>query len=432
MNYRNAMLFAIAGLLASAGFARAEGLVKPELSLDPTVVTADDAKAEELSPLMGLLDKAGLGKGMADANISVSGWLEGGYSFNNRHHSNEPAITPGPFNHEVGNHFMFNQLGLRIERQIADPKAFDVGGLVEVIYGTDAGLMHSSGWGFNGNDPTDDGAPADAIPDAYRAFYQVDISQAYVDVNLPIGNGLKIRAGKFISLIGNEYANPTLNQFYSHSWTFNGGPYSVTGVLGSYNINDQLSVSAGISRGWDMTMEDKNGSIDGLGIITYTPSKEWSLSLGWNVGPQNAGDNGHYRVVLDPIISWQATEQLKLGLECLYVYDTGEDIWSAAGYAAYAVNDFLTLNARVEAYHTSATGIGAVTAPSSFDSLNIYSVTLGATITPFANTAILKNFVIRPEIRYDFSDSSAHAPFTAGGRSYKDQLVFAADFIFKF
>jgi len=303
---------------------------------------------------------------------------------------------------------------------------------VELMYGTDAGFMHSSGWGFNGNDPTDDGVPVDAIADKYRAFYQVDISQAYVDVNLPLGNGLKLRVGKFVTLLGNETCDPRGNSFYSHSWIFNAVPFSATGVLGTYSLSKEWTVTAGVTRGWDMTAEDNNDAVDGLGNIVFTPNDQFSVTFNWNVGPQNAGDNGHYRVVLDPIISWQATEQLKLGLECLYVYDTGDDIWSAAGYAAYAVNDFLTLNARVEAYHTSATGIGAVTAPSSFDSLNIYSVTLGATITPFANTAILKNFVIRPEIRYDFSDSSAHAPFTAGGRSYKDQLVFAADFIFKF
>jgi hypothetical protein len=444
MSYHCAALFAIAGVIACSGFARAEGLITRELSLESTVITADaeaeaETQAEEPAPLMGALEKIGIGKTLTNAQFNISGWIEGGYSFNNRHHSGEPAILPGPFNHEVGNHFMFNQLGMRFERQVV-ATAFDVGGLVEVIYGTDAGFMHSSGWGFNGNDPTDDGSPADSTTDKYRAFYQVDISQAYIDINLPVGNGLKVRAGKFISLIGYEYVNPTLNSFYSHSWTFNSGPYSATGVLGIYTLNDQWSITAGVSRGWDMTAEDTNGGIDGMGLVSYTPSNELALSLGWNVGPQNAGDNGHYRVVLDPIITWQATEQLKLGLECLYVSDGGinasppgsthayGDVWSAAAYVGYTVNDFLALNGRFEGYHTSETALGAPFG----GSLNIYSITLGTTITPLPNDSLGKNITIRPEIRYDFSDSSANAPFSAGGRSFKDQLVFAADIVVKF
>jgi hypothetical protein len=442
MNYRNAAFFAIAGLLASSGLARADALPSVKLSLDPTVVTADDAAAEP-APLMGALDKIGLGKALEDAKFDISGWIEGGYSFNNRHHSHEQPILPGPFNHEVGNHFMLNQVGLRIERRIEDPKVFDVGGLVEVMYGTDAGFMHSSGWGFNGNDPTDDGAPADTVSDEYRAFYQVDISQAYVDVSLPVGNGLTIRMGKFVSLLGNEYCNPNNNLFYSHSWIFNATPFSATGILGIYKLNEQWSVTAGVSRGWDMTAEDNNGAIDGLGAITYAPNEELSLSLAWNVGPQNDGDNSHYRTVLDPIITWQATKDLKLALECFYLYDGGAnaaaaesthaygDVWSVATYASYTINDYLTLNGRVEAYHTSATSLGAVGAPFG-GSLNIYSITLGTTITPLPANSVLKNLVIRPEVRYDFSDSSMNAPFSAGGRSFKDQLVFAADVIFKF
>jgi hypothetical protein len=450
MNYRNAVLFAIAGLLASRGFARADGLAAPALSLDPMVVTADDEAPAPSAPLMAALEGIGIGKALEDANFSISGWIEGGYTFNNRHHSQngippaDTAIAPGPFNHEVGNHFMMNQLGLNFERQV-DSQAFDVGGAVELLYGTDAAFTHSSGWGFGGDEPT-----GDDVSVKYRPYYQFDVTQAYVDVNIPIGNGLKMRMGKFLTLQGYEYVNPANNAFYSHSWTFSAAPYSVTGIAGIYSLNDQWSVTAGISRGWDMTMEDNNGAIDGIGSISYAPSSEFSVTLNWNVGPQNAGDNGHWRTVIDPLVSWQVTKELKLGLEALYIYDGGAnageagsthaygDVWSAAGYVGYALNDYLTLNGRLEGYHSSATSIGAVGAPYG-GSLSIYSITLGATITPMPDNSVLKNLTIRPEIRYDFSDSTANKPFltevkdSAGNpRSFKDQLVFAVDLVFKF
>src|SRR4051812_47953688 len=193
MIYRkDAVLVAVASLLASCGFAMADTTeaTDTKLSLDPRVMTVADAPPA--APLMGLLDKAGAGSTLSSAGLNVYGWIEAGYTYNHRHHGDDGPIAPGPFNHEVGNHFMMNQLDLRIERAV-DTTKLDVGGMIELLYGTDAGFTHSSGWGFNGNDPTDDNNPFDAVPDKYRANYQFDVLQAYIDVNLPVGNGLKIR-----------------------------------------------------------------------------------------------------------------------------------------------------------------------------------------------------------------------------------------------
>jgi len=129
MHYRKAVFFAVAGLLASSGYALADNSPKTSLSLDPTVITAD--AAADKTPLMGLLDKAGAAKPLEDAGLSIYGWVEAGYTYNHRHHGNEGPIAPGPFNHEVGNHFMLNQVTLRFEK-LVDTKKFDVGGLVEV------------------------------------------------------------------------------------------------------------------------------------------------------------------------------------------------------------------------------------------------------------------------------------------------------------
>jgi hypothetical protein len=394
---------------------------------------------------MMALDKVGAAKALDDLKLNIYGWVEAGYTYDHRHHTGDinSPILPGPFNHEVGNHFMLNQADLRFER-LVDSSKFDVGGLIEVLGGTDAGITHSGGMALDGVDPTTSLSANQINQIKYQANPQFDIPQAYIDVNLPLGNGLKLRLGKFATLLGNETIDPRGNLFYSHSWIFNALPFTQTGVLGSYTLNDQWSVTAGVTRGWDMTLEDNNSAIDGTGSIAFTPNKQWSAVLNWNVGPENSGDDGHYRTVVDPIISWQATDQLKLTLEGLYIYDGGlnaaafdtthayGDVWGAAAYASYAVNEYLTVNGRFEKYHTSAEGtLGAVSAPAG-GSLNIYEITLGATITPLPKDAILKNLSVRPEIRYDFSDSSANPPFSSGGRPFKDQLTFAADIILKF
>jgi hypothetical protein len=460
MFYRkDAVLMAVAGLLAANGYAMADATA-PKLSLNPGVITAAD-EAGDKAPLMWALDKAGAGGTLADLKLNIYGWVESGYTYNHRHtdeNSNLGAgkgLIPGPFNHEVGNHYMLNQLDLRFERLVASDK-FDVGGLVEVLYGTDANLTHSSGMPFNGADPTTDNSPVDSAPgDRYMANYGFDVLQAYATINLPVGSGLTLTVGKFVTLLGYETIDPrgngqVGNPFYSHSYIFGSLPFTQTGVLGTYQVNEQWKVIAGVTRGWDQSLEDGgvDGSkcaLDGLGQIAYTPNKQWTVLLNWSVGPQNELDTSHYRTVIDPIVVWQVSDQLKLAAEGLYIYDGGlnqtlgtgvthayGDVWGAAVYASYMINDMFTLNGRFEKYHTSVDGnLGAVSAPSG-GSLNIYSITVGTTITPMPKDPWGKNISIRPEVRYDFTDSSANPPFPAQNRSFKDQLTFAADVIVKF
>src|SRR3954470_16422891 len=115
MIYRkDVVLMAVAGLLASSGYAMAE---TKGLTLDPTVLTADDAATP--APLMGALGKAGIDQ-KALMGVNIYGWVEAGYTYNHRHGGATAGIPiiPGPFNHEVGNHFMLNQVDLRFEKQI--------------------------------------------------------------------------------------------------------------------------------------------------------------------------------------------------------------------------------------------------------------------------------------------------------------------------
>src|ERR1041384_3590326 len=90
---------ALAGVLATSGLALADGPApKTSLTLNPTVLTADDAP--ETGLLMQHLDKAGVGKTLSDQKLSIYGWIEAGYTYNHRHHGHEDPVLPGPFNHE--------------------------------------------------------------------------------------------------------------------------------------------------------------------------------------------------------------------------------------------------------------------------------------------------------------------------------------------
>jgi len=445
MFYRRdaAVALAVSTLLACAGYATAGTTESaPTITLDAAVVAPADAAPPGL--LMQGLDRMGVGKQLNDAKINFYGWLEVGYTVNPRRIGKEAPLFPGPFNHEVGNHFMLNQFVLGVERTV-DGKKFDVGGKVEVMYGTDSNGIHANGLKL-GNE-TSLGAGDDASnDDRYDPKFQFDITQAYVDVGVPIGNGLVIRAGKFVTLLSYESIAPQGNPFYSHSYMFSAVPATQTGILGMYTLNDQWSFKAGITRGWDEALKDNNGAIDFLGQVTFNPMKNVQAILNLSVGPQNEQDNSHYRTAIDPIITWQVTDQLKLAAEFLYVYDGGMqgdgsdgfthaygDVWGAAVYASYKINDYVTLNGRVEKFHdytntqnNQQSGSGAH---------NYYEITIGTTITPFAKVKeISKALVIRPELRYDFSEDRMYS-IGANGNSpdfFRDQWTIGCDVIFSF
>ena len=449
--YHRSVLIAVAGLLACSGYAMA--VDAPKLTLDPSVLTVADAAPQGL--LMQGLDKAGMGKALADAKLNIYGWVESGYTYNHRHGSvNNDVIIPGPFNDEYGNHYMLNQAVIRFEREV-DKKAFDIGGMIEVMYGSDAARIHArGGFGFDGSDLSDNGIPTDTDATAgaanRRPTWQFDIPQVYIDVNLPVGNGLQLRVGKFYALCGYESVDPRGNAFYSHSYLFNAMPFTESGILGSYQVNDQLGLKLGVTRGWDIATEDNNDcAINVIGQVSYKFSNQLNAVFNYCVGPENDNDTGHYRVLLNPILYWQATDALKIGVEGLYVYDGGRnagvftnsthaygDVWGAALYAGYKINENLTVNARVEKAHGylgsyagyNVNDLGLTSIPA----INAYEVTLGVTITPMPKDPCLKGLSIRPEIRYDMTDSSKYKFYPANDRFFKDQLTFACDVIFTF
>jgi hypothetical protein len=57
----------------------------------------------------------------------------------------------------------------------------------------------------------------------------------------------------------------------------------------------------------------------------------------------------------------------------------------------------------------------------------IYESTWGASITPWPNHPQLKNLVLRPEFRWDWSDRA-----NAFGQGHENQLTLAMDVIYKF
>ncbi|HTL29595.1 MAG TPA: porin [Tepidisphaeraceae bacterium] len=361
-------------------------------------------------PLVEGLDRIGLGKPMTDAGITAGGWVEASYTLNLTNWSTGP-LAGRVFDVKAQDPTL-NQTVLYVERAVDPSKGkFDLGFRIEGLYGSDGRFIHANGLNFYGGDS----------PQIYPEN-QLDLTQAYVDVAIPVGSGLKVRAGKMVTHMGYETINPNNDPLYSHSYLFGFAiPFTHTGVMAFYNINDRVSVMGGISRGWEQSLKDNNEMIDFLGQLAWKTSDKLTLTLGTVIGPEATDNNSDYRSVVDLILSYAATDKLSFALNGDYGYESdaaadGSDAqwYGVAGYAGYKITDMMTLQGRLEWFSDPDGARGLDT--------NVYEATVGLNIKPFPNAKYVSGLIFRPEIRYDYSedaifgdDGGDHNQVTLGG-----------------
>jgi hypothetical protein len=443
MVHRKGMVRAAAfAALACTGIVRAgEGAAaqdqgpfyRPLMLDDATTAPATDQAAAPTpppapKPLMALLDKAGIAKPLNDAGINIYGFVEGAYNYSA---SAPPGnVISGRVFDTKHERIVLDQLDLTIERVIdyqAAAKAgkFDIGGRFEALYGWDAGLIHSNGLYDN---PATLGVSKGYYSSRTQPENQFDINQAYLDLAVPIGTGLRIRAGKFVTLMGAETINPTGNALYSHSYLFGFAiPFTQTGVMGEYKLNDDFQIDGGITRGWNQSLRDNNGDPEFMGSVTWTPQesdflKKWNVAVTMTEGPEGTKDNHDWWTVLDVVATYTATDKLTLKANADYGDAPHSGQWyGVAGYASYVISPMLTLNGRAEWYDdVNGFTIGG-------GGNNYYEATLGVAITPFPNSDIGKNLVIRPEARFDYANKRF---FDAGTDHYQFTAAVDAYFVF--
>lgn len=249
---------------------------------------------------------------------------------------------------EKSNQFDVNQAELYVEKPTSEPSPIGFG--LDVLLGRDAKKVHSSGLG--------------------EADQPFDLTQAYVMYKVPIGSGLDLKGGKFVTLHGAEVIRRTGNFNISRSLGFTFAiPFTHTGVLATYPFTDWLSLTAGIVNGWDNT-DDNNRAKSFHGAATVIPMKDLTLTLGgtWGAEQRFAGDtsNGPKRGLIDLVATYKPIAPLTLTLN--YDYGVQEEAflgspfvplafvnndktarWHAiAAYAIYDVTDRISVGVRGE------------------------------------------------------------------------------------
>jgi hypothetical protein len=400
-----------------------------------TPASAADESAASQGALMRGLDQVGVGQTLSKNGINVFGWIEGSYNYN---FSNPHSRINLDFFDVKDSEFQLDQLNLSIERKVTlSSKQIDIGGRVDLLYGYDASFIHSNG-----------------LLDHQSGPNQFDIPQVYADIALPIGDGLRLRLGKFEFF---KLTDPNASPLFSHTWFYSTGgqtpnvsravstlqgaalPFTETGVTGYYEFSKQLSVEAGIGRGFDESLKDNNGAIDGFGRVSYAVSDKTRMSFAVVTGPEINHDNSHYRTTADLSFAHSVSDDLLILAEGEYGVQArpssfssvsgtsrGDAHWYGINATAiYTINKNFSVAGRGEWYRDEQ---GFTTGFSAFGKgLNLYEVTLGLTITPLPDDAIGSGLKIRPEIRYDFSDKNFFDTGTAN-----NQWIAAVDAIFNF
>jgi hypothetical protein len=384
----------------------------------PAAAPAAAPSAAPEGAIMWGLDQIGVGKFLEKYNISIAGYGEMGYLYDltvphNVTHARSAPPTFIVFPGDYKNQFLLDQLDLSIQKTIVDPTKFDVGFMVEGFYGRDAVYTHSNGILDNAN------KHGKTTPDD-----DLDLEQAYVDVSIPVGNGIVLTAGKFDTLLGYEVINPSGNPLYTHSYQFGYGvPFTQTGILGAYSITNSFKVTAGITRGWNQSTSDNNGAIDFLGQAIWNINTAWTATVNLSEGPQSTGDNHDYWTVAEAIVGWQVSDQLKVTADLLYGNANAIAQWyGIAGYASFTLNKYAAINLRGEFYHDGrgfTTGVGG-------SDTNYTEATVGVAINPTPDINLLQTLTIRPEVRVDLADQGVF-----DGRKYT-QLTCGVDAYLKF
>jgi Putative beta-barrel porin-2, OmpL-like. bbp2 len=341
------------------------------------------------------------------AGVTMGGWINSGFTWN----PDSPADRfngPVTFN-DRSNEFQLNQLYLYAERAVdTGGCGSDLGGRIDVLYGTDWRFTPALGLETN-NDGTMDWNQT-------QRFYGVAIPQMYATLGY---NDLTVKIGHFYTIIGYEVVTAPDGFFYSHAYTHQyGEPFTHTGALAQYALNDNVSVSAGLHRGWDQ-WEDANNSIGGLGGVTWT-SDDAATSVAFAVcishEPGAAGQIEETRYVHSLVASRQLYENLKYVFES----DVGHQQNALAGgqdaewyginqYLFYDINNCWALGTRGEWFRDDdgfrVAGIGSLGgefAGRDFSGSgfvgDFYEIATGLNYKPNANV------IVRGELRWDWFD----------------------------
>jgi hypothetical protein len=322
---------------------------------------------------------------------SFGGFIDTYYGFNFNHPSS--LMSGARFFDANTNQFGLNMIELTVDKT-PDATAGEAG---------KTGYHISLGFGqainaVNGSEPV-----------AGVGFAQY-LKEAYFSYLAPVAKGLQIDVGKFVTTAGEEVIETKDNWNYSRSLLFYYAiPYYHFGVRANYRFNEKVSVQGTIANGWNDVVDFSTSKTYGVSS-TWNPTKRWSLTETYYVGPQpqsgNFANAKGRRHLSDTAITYSPTTKWTLAANGDYdreyrAYTPAprnvQDWWGVAGYAKYAWSDKNNFALRYE-YYGDPQGY-TVFGVSPYTGLGGHAQEVTTTFTRMLASSLMTRF----EYRYDFA-----------------------------
>ena len=234
------------------------------------------------APTSGAPVASGVAAVPSGVPIQISGFVDTSYTYN----FNAPQTNVNTLRvfDTRANSFMINNMELVLEKPVSAESP--VGFRGDLDFGLDSKVVGAVSTGL--------GATAN----------ELDVQQMYAEYLAPIGKGLDIKIGRFVTLHGAEVIEAKDNWNFSRSWLFGYAiPFTHTGIRAAYPWTDWLTTTVGVSNGWDVVNDNNKGKTIEL-CAALTPTKASSLGIITSSGPSRRGTTATSATCW---ISWRAT-----------------------------------------------------------------------------------------------------------------------------
>jgi hypothetical protein len=248
-----------------------------------------------------------------------------------------------------------------------------------------------------------------------------NIEQAYVSYLAPIGKGLQIDAGKFVTQHGAEVIEAKDNWNYSRSLLFALAiPYYHMGVRATYVVSDKVTLMGDIVNGWNDVVDNNGRKTYGL-QATVKPTPALAIVQNYMGGPEQPGNDTDWRHLSDTTATYTVSPMVSLMVNYDYGVDTlaGQKVrWNGvATYGKIQATKRVAIGPRVEWF----------TDPDGFMTGAAQTLT---ELTMTGEVRVTDNLIWRVEFRRDASDAASFKTDT--GAFVKQQTTIGFGLLYSF
>src|ERR1700676_2120562 len=209
---------------------------------------------------------------------SVSGFVDGYYQVNFNHPAGSFGTSGGGAGFRAFD-FRDRTISLNMAELILD-KAPDASGPAGRT-----GYHVSLGFGDAMN-VVNSADPGNAHTGTVFTAHAQYLKEAYFSYLAPLGKGLQVDVGKFVTPMGAEVIESKDNWNYSRGLLFTWAiPFYHFGARAKYTFNDKYNVTGFALNGWNNIVDNNSGKTYGFSFVG-NPTKQWTYTVNYLAGPE--------------------------------------------------------------------------------------------------------------------------------------------------